>query len=387
MIARIFPLLILLIVLPDIYLHFRRWTKKKGYHSFRRLLWWWPSLLMLIYTSGLVVVNGFAPSNHAILYVYLFLIGLFVVPKAIYVLCSFVGWLGCRIIHSRYNFGKLIGWLLATFAIVVLLYGSTRGFYTLKVNHIELQFRDLPNRYNGYRIVQFSDLHVGSYMGNTTMVRKVVDSINAQHADMIVFTGDIENMRPAELDEVQSILSQLRANDGVYSVLGNHDYSFYIKADSTTKVLNEILLQRKERSMGWNLLMNEHKILRRGSDSLVIAGMENYSEAPYPNKGELVNTLAGIDSTAFVVMLQHDPSAWRRHILPQSHVQLTLSGHTHGGQLRFFGWSPVQLKYREWSGEYQEGAQTLLVSNGIGGFVPLRFGVPPTIEVITLKLY
>lgn len=387
MIARIFPLLILLIILPDIYLHFRSWTKKKGYHSFRRLLWWWPSLLMLVYTGGLVVVNGFAPSNLTTLYVYLLLIGLFVVPKAIYVLCSFVGWLGCRMMHSQYNFGKLIGLLLVIIAIIVMLYGSMRGFHALKVNHVELQFRDLPKVYDGYRIVQFSDLHVGSYMGDTTMVRKVVDSINVQHADMIVFTGDIENMKPVELDGVQSILAQLRANDGVYSVLGNHDYSFYIKADSTTKVLNEILLQQKERSMGWNLLMNEHKILRRGNDSLVIAGMENDSEVPYPNKGEVGKTLAHIDSTAFVVMLQHDPSAWRKHILPQSNVQLTLSGHTHGGQLRFFGWSPVQLKYREWSGEYHEGTQILLVSNGIGGFVPLRFGVPPAIEVITLKRY
>lgn len=385
MIARIFPLLVLLIILPDIYLHFRCWTKKKDYHSFRRLLWWWPSLLMLVYTGVLAVINDFAPDNLVALYVYLFLIGLIVVPKALYALCAFVGRIGCRITRSPYNYGKLIGLLLAIFAIVVLLYGSTRGFHTLKVNHVEFQFCDLPKAFNGYRIVQFSDLHVGSYMGDTKMVRKVVDSINAQHADMVVFTGDIENMKATELDCVQNILSQLSAKDGVYSVLGNHDYSFYIKADSTTKVLNEILLQRKERSMGWNLLMNEHKILHRGSDSLVIAGMENDSESPYPNKGDVGKTLSQVDSSAFVVMLQHDPSAWRRHILPLSNVQLTLSGHTHGGQIRFLGWSLARLKYREWSGEYHERERILLVSNGIGGFVPLRYGVPPAIEVITLK--
>ena len=246
---------------------------------------------------------------------------------------------------------------------------------------------DLPQSFDGYRIVQFSDAHVGTMTGwRKAMLQRAVDSIMHQRADMIVFTGDLQNIEPHELPEHLAQLSRLKAPDGVYSVLGNHDYAVYQRADSATKAANCRLTCEYERRAGWQLLLNEHRTIRRGSDSLIVAGMENWGIAKrMPHRGDVGKTLAGLQRSAFVVMLEHDPSAWRARILPESWAQLTLSGHTHGGQLRLFGWSPVSFTYDEWGGLYHEGRRHLFVSTGLGGLIPFRLGISGEIVVITLK--
>ena len=218
-----------------------------------------------------------------------------------------------------------------------------------------------------------------------SLLRKAVDSINAQKPDMIVFTGDLQNMQPDELDAVMPILSQLKANDGVLSVLGNHDYSFYLNADYATAALNEAKMKQKQHEMGWHLLLNENVNVKRNGERIYFAGMENESLKPEQTRSDLQKTMAGIPKEAFVVMLQHEPTAWRRTILPKTEAQVTLSGHTHGGQLQLFGWSPACMKYDEFAGHYQENKRALLVSTGLGGLVPFRFGVTPEIVVITLR--
>lgn len=180
-------------------------------------------------------------------------------------------------------------------------------------------------------------------------------------------------------------LEQVKAKDGVYSVLGNHDYSGYINASSATKVANERELISLQRQIGWDLLMNEHRVIRRGVDSIVVAGMENDGRPPFPSKGDIAKTLAGVADGAFIVMLEHDPSSWRRTILPKSKAQLTLSGHTHAGQLKVFGWSPAAFSYSEWDGMYEEGGRAINVSAGMGGFIPFRLGASNEIVVITLR--
>ena len=136
--------------------------------------------------------------------------------------------------------------------------------------------------------------------------------------------------------------------------------------------------------MGWKLLVNEHQVLRRGADSIVIAGMENAGTNPSTRWGDVEKTLAGTDKDCFAIMLQHDPIVWHDMILAQCQAQLTMSGHTHGGQFKLFGWSPVSWKYPEPAGLYWEGDRALYVTTGISGFVPFRFGVTPEIVVITL---
>jgi len=299
-----------------------------------------------------------------------------------------LGYLSYRL--AGFGFGiifTLVGFGLALLAIFITVYGSTVGMKNVCVKQVEFVSQDLPSAFNGYRIALFSDAHVGSFPGDegVSIIRTAVDSILAQQADMIAFVGDLENMQPSELDPVQPELSRLHAVDGVYSILGNHDYAMYLHADSVTSMLNEQLLQSKERSMGWTLLMNENRVIHRGGDSIAIAGMENDGRPPCPEKGSVEQAVRELGKGTFVVMLQHDPTAWRRHILPQCDAQLTLSGHTHGAQFSIFGWSPASLTYREWGGMYHELKRALYVTTGIGGFVPFRFGMKPEVVVITLK--
>lgn len=309
---------------------------------------------------------------------FLLLMGFVVVPLLSYALCR---WLLPR------RYGRKVGVVLACIAVALTGYGLTFGFEELEVKHIEYASADLPEAFDGYRIVQFSDLHLGSFgERRASYVRRVVDSIMAQKADMIVFTGDIQNIWPSEILPFVEELSRLHAPDGVYSILGNHDYDVYQDADEATKQKSCLLTQQYERSLGWTLLMNEHRFIHRGADSIVIAGMENRGNVTrMPRLGNVAMTVKGLDTTSFVVMLQHDPSAWRDKILPDSHAQLTLSGHTHGMQFGFWGWSPMALFKEEWGGFVYEGDRALYVSTGLGGLVPFRLGMPGEIEVITLR--
>ena len=169
--------------------------------------------------------------------------------------------------------------------------------------------------------------------------------------------------------------------------MGNHDYSMYIRYPNEEERAADVQeLQNRIRSYGWNLLLNEHRIIRRGKDSLIIAGVENDGRPPFPALGDLPKTMKGLKRSCFTVLMSHDPTHWRRNIIPQTNIQLTLSGHTHAGQFKVFGWSPVAHVYREWSGAYSEGNQILNVSDGIGAVMfPFRFGAWPEVNVITLR--
>ena len=306
------------------------------------------------------------------------LIGFVIAPLLCYGVCR---WLLPRRWRCK------IGVVGAAVIILLTAYGWTFGSQQLTVRPVTIVCSDLPQAFDGYRIVQFSDAHVGTMTGwRKAMLQRAVDIIMNQRADMIVFTGDLQNIEPHELPEHLAQLSRLKAPDGVYSFLGNHDYAVYQKADSATKAANCRLTCEYERRAGWQLLLNEHRTIRRGSDSLIVAGMENWGVSKrMPHRGDVGKTLAGLQRSAFVVMLEHDPSAWRARILPESWVQLTLSGHTHGGQLRLFGWSPVSFTYDEWGGLYHEGRRHLFVSTGLGGLIPFRLGISGEIVVITLK--
>jgi len=293
----------------------------------------------------------------------------------------------------RYTLPRKV-WRRTAIACTIIIwaltgYGFLFGFQQFEVRHVEFASADLPEAFDGYRIVQFSDAHVGSMTGSRQwMVQRAVDSMNAQHADAIVFTGDMQNIWPDELTQQSSYFRQLKAKDGVFAVLGNHDYDVYQNCDEEEKTRNCAKTVKALRDMGFDLLLNEHRIVRRDSDSIVIAGMENWgTKKRMPRKGDVIKTLTGItiSPSPFIVMLQHDPSCWREKILPECNAQLTLSGHTHGGQISMFGWSPVAMSYSEWGGMTYEGARAIFVSTGLGALIPFRFGLPGEIVVITLR--
>lgn len=285
---------------------------------------------------------------------------------------------------------KLKYGLLAVMLLLwgIFLYGSYIGVNNLEVNRVELAFDDLPDAFDGYKIVQFSDVHTATLTGwRHQLLERAIDSINAQQADLVVFTGDLQNKLPDDVYPDTALLATIKARDGIYSVMGNHDYPMYL--DNPTdydEYTNTGLRMGIDYDLGWHLMVNQHYRIRRAKQSIVIAGMDMDGDGiRFPQNGDISLTLNGVRKSDFVVMLEHDPSSWKRKILPHSHTQLTLSGHTHGGQFSLFGWSLASLRYKENSGLYNIGERYLYVSNGLSGVVPFRFGASPEITVITLR--
>lgn len=382
MIARISIIILLVTLLPDIYMY-RRYVKRRLGNVWARMAWWLPTLLITVSTIGVSLTRDFAPHNLTLFNTYLFITALVVLPKLTFVLCSLAGRLARRVLKLRRNWGNYVGLVLVLAELYILFHGTMMGTDRLNVRQVTIESDDLPKAFDGYRIAQFTDAHLGS-MKDELMLRAVT-AINDMRPDLIVFTGDIQNMGPDELPRFAQTLKRLKAKDGVMSVLGNHDYSHYVNVSPEEAQRNERLTHDFETSVGWQLLLNDNRIVRRGSDSIVIAGGENDGRPPFPAKADLKKTMRGINAKSFVVMLQHDPSAWRRHILPETNAQLTLSGHTHGGQISLFGLRPTELVGKEDDGLYVEGKRKLFVSTGLGGFIPFRFYMNPEVVEITLK--
>lgn len=382
MIARISIIILLVTLLPDIYMY-RRYVKRRLGNVWARIAWWLPTLLITVSTIGVSLTRDFAPHNLTLFNTYLFITALVVLPKLSFVLCSLAGRLARRMLKLRRNWGNYVGLVLVLAELYILFHGTMVGTDRLNVRQVTIEFDDLPKAFDGYRIAQFTDVHLGS-MKDELMLRAVT-AIDDMRPDLIVFTGDIQNMGPDELPRFAQTLKRLKAKDGVMSVLGNHDYSRYVNLPPDEALRNERMTRDFETSVGWQLLLNDNRIVRRGSDSIVIAGGENDGRPPFPAKADLKKAMRGIHAKSFVVMLQHDPSAWRRHILPLTNAQLTLSGHTHGGQISLFGLRPTELVGKEDDGLYVEGKRKLFVSTGLGGFVPFRFYMNPEVVEITLK--
>ena len=382
MIARILIPILIAIVLPDLYFDQHYWKKLADRSPWVRLLWWAPGLAMVVYTVALASIRDFVPTDLGWINVYLFLVGLVVVPKAIFSFFSGFGLLWSRLTHARANYGNVLAMVLIVVNWYMLVYGSAIGPGDLVVRRNDLYFSNLPSQFEGYRIVLFSDAHVGSFVGKRRKwLARDIDSINAQRPDLVAFAGDLQNVRPKEIEPVVPLLALLNAKDGVVSVLGNHDYSEYTHDTPKAEAANRREVIALERRAGWRLLLNSHEVIRRGGDSIVVGGEQNFIK---PDSADFLATMSGVAPGAFVVLLQHDPRAWDDHILPSRRVPLTLSGHTHGGQMSVLGLRPTKLMYRQDDGLYYAGGSVLCVSAGLGGLVPFRFGVPPEINVITL---
>lgn len=395
MIARDILTFLLLVILPFLFIDLRFFRRKKAW--WKRVLWWIICAAMVGYTVYLAMERDFIPGNDRILilYGYLFLLGLVIIPMWTFSICSLLGkacsWIvrKCKK-HPKakpHNYGNLMGTLSVPAVWFVLFWGTFVGFNKLEVNHQTYVSEKIPEAFDGYRIVLFSDAHVGSYQKhNSWLLQRAVDSINAQKPDIILFVGDLQNIQPTELYPHIDVLEKLKAKDGVYSVLGNHDYAEYVGVDEAMKVANCRETVSLERQMGWNVLLNEHGTIEHGKDHMILAGMENDGDGKrFPQKGDVDKTLENVTSDDFILMMEHDPSAWRRKIVTDGRAQLTLSGHTHKMQFSIFGWCPLSLTGKEYNGWYKEGDQQLLVTAGLGGLIPFRFGATGEIVVLTLR--
>ena len=388
MIARIVIYLILIIVLSDLYIDMHYFRKRYPIAWWQRLLWWLPSIGMVIYTCAMASIRDFAPNNLTWLNTYIFLLGLLVGPKAIFALTSFLGSIIRKyIIRTNRNWGHYIGILFGYFAVGTFIYGLTYGVSNIQVKHVDLYFKDLPKSFDGYRIVHVSDLHLGTFNGWRSKILKAeMDSIEKQKANLICFTGDLQNIRPEEVEKMASVIRQ--PMKGTISVLGNHDYTEYIKGDAKEKAAEEVrLINAEEKILKWTLLRNQNtEITSPAKESIYVCGTENDGRPPFPNYSNYRKVMQGIGPNSFVIMLQHDPSAWKRSILAKTTAQLTLSGHTHGGQMQIFGWRPTSIRQQEDYGLYEQNGRYLYITAGLGGLVPFRLNMPNEIAVITLHV-
>ena len=281
--------------------------------------------------------------------------------------------------------------LLVVIWILTVIFGNVYGRFRHEVKQVQLSFESLPAAFDGYRIVHISDLHLDGWKGHEKKLQQRIDEINALHPDIICFTGDLISLSPDELKPFIPILRQLHSNQGgcVYAVLGNHDYMPYNRSVSQRQrdaaVRELVRLEREE--LGWAVLLNESAVIRHGGDSIAILGCENQSVGTHPviQRGDLRKAIQSVPSSMFSILLTHDPSQWRKEVLSETDIPLTLCGHTHAMQLRLFGFTPSKWLYPECDGLYQEGKQYLYVNIGLGGTLPWRIGATPEITLITLK--
>ena len=385
MIARAFPLFVFMILLPDVYIY-RRWVRPRlcG-RRWMALIWWMQTALMLAATCLLAMTRDFTPHPQTPLNIYLWVLGVFIMPKFLLMVADWAGRVLRNFMKGKRNWGIPVGVALGALSAYITIYGSTVGFNKFEVNRVEYASADLPDGFDGYRIALWSDAHVGNYTGKDAYVlRNAIDSLNAMNPDVIFFLGDLQNVGPDEIEECLPELSRLSAPDGIFSILGNHDYSKYQGGTREEKLANEARTQDLQRQMGWRLLMNEHTLLRHGGDSIVLAGMEGNGEDGMDHGFAIwEKTVEGIPQGVFTIMLAHDPFAWRKYVLPYTQSQLTLSGHTHGGQVRLLGMTTTVM-FPEDDGMYERDGKHLYVSRGLGALIPLRFNVTGEVVLLTL---
>lgn len=332
------------------------------------ILWWVPSLLLVLAEVGLQM--GFF---HKLSVRVLFTTILFsAFPKVVFILFdAFLPWFFALIPALG-----VMGWFA---------FGFIEGWKRLELKHITFTSPDLPPYFDGYRLVQITDFHLGSFPPGNDFVQKVVDATNNEEPDMILFTGDLVNNQASEVEPYLDTLGQLHAPDGIYSIWGNHDYCEYGNNHSIGALKrNRRMLYGYQESLGWHQLMNEHHVVSHGMASIAVIGVENPGQPPFTNRSNLKKAMKGLNPDMFKILLSHDPHHWRREVVGKK-IQLTLAGHTHAGQLKIGKWTPARMAFKEWGGAYRVGEQMLYVSSGIGGSFPFRLGAWPELTVITLK--
>lgn len=295
-------------------------------------------------------------------------------------------------IPSRRKFVSTLGWGLAAIPFASILYSIFKGKYNYKVWKYTLYFDNLPKAFDGYRITQISDIHCGSF-DNYEKIRYGVELINSQKSDVILFTGDLVNNLANEVHNWKSLFATLQAPDGVFSIMGNHDYGDYSSWETPeAKQQNLEHLFQLQKQMGWQLLLNEHCYLERNGEKIALIGVENWGHGRFSKYGDLNKAMEGVNTEDFKILMSHDPTHWQEVVLPENKdVQLTLSGHTHGMQCGieipgWLKWSPSQYIYKYWGGMYEEDGKYLNVNRGFGYHAfPGRLGVWPEITVIELK--
>ena len=330
-----------------------------------------------------IIILAFRGMN-TLLFRIIFIVLLCVVLPQLILLCF---WGAGKIFTSAASALGTIGLVVAFCISAASFYGLVWGWRHLVVRQQTITVPDLPKEFDGFRIVQVSDLHLEMFEGQEAFISSLVDSVNAAHPDLIVFTGDLVSRQSREMLPFMDILSQMKAPYGVMSILGNHDYSIYGPFHGSPKAIEHDLDLFKEyqRQIGWDLLLNEHRFIRRDSAQIAVIGVENEGKSGKVRRADLPRAIEGVPDSCFKLLLTHDPWHWRHDVTRTTNIQLTLSGHTHAAHFRIGDVSPSRLVYSEWRGLYRKGSQQLFISSGIGGMLAFRLGAWPEINVLTLR--
>lgn len=406
------PFLLLLFVIDWlIYRDIRKFPAKssRGVRISFAVAWWMPLVLLFLFLAGTAVwplqnwnswLRIYIPGFTLIAFISKFFVFLGLIPAFLLQIASFIMGLIQKGRQLRFagavRFFRGGGLVLGSLVLGLLLTGSIYWVYQFRIHEVHLKVKDLPPRFEGLRIVQLSDIHIGSWV-STKPLQKAVDTILALKPDLIVFTGDMVNYSSEEVQGFESVFAKLKAPLGVYAILGNHDYGDYVAWETeAAKNKNLADLETFYQQIGWKLLRNESEIIRRDSAVLLLAGVENWSAtARFRKYGDMKPTLQDTPQADVNILLSHDPTHWDAEVTgtyPQ--FDLTLSGHTHGMQMGVevagFKWSPAQYIYKEWAGLYTHKASSgmtnyLYINRGLGHLgYPGRVGILPEITLIVL---
>ena len=389
------PMLVglLFIIGPDIWIYLK--IRNRLVNRYLRLIYWLPAVFFVLFFVGMRFFSNDLPDYKFMARItwILWLFALIYIPKVIYTIFDVVG-------RAMIGFCKTFGlWLsrigagIAVMLVVLFVYAAFIGRTRVHVKEVDLAYRDLPEQLDGFKIVQFSDLHIGNWGDYTRVMRKAVELIDDCRADMVVFTGDFVNNFSSEITpEIVDIFASMdMPRYGKYAVLGNHDYGDYSRWRTPEE--KNINLNRTKSGIeecGFDLLLNNSRTIAVGDTSFLLVGVENTGKPPFRQYGNLPLAISGVDSTLFTVLLSHDASHWRQEVLGHRFIDLTLSGHTHAAQCGIswgkLHWSPSSWIYEEWEGLYRENEQLLYVNRGLGYVgIPMRIGMEPEITCFNLK--
>jgi uncharacterized protein len=299
---------------------------------------------------------------------------------------------------SMISRSKFLSWcsiFIAAVPGIGLIYGMVKGGYNYRIHRVKIASNKIPKSFNGFKMAQISDMHVGSFASSEHLV-KAFDMLLNEKPDTIFFTGDMVNNVCDETEGFLPVFQKLKAEYGVYSIFGNHDYGDYVRdwASDAAKKENLERLKKVHADAGWKLMMNEHLHLEKGEDKIAVLGIENWgAHMNFPKYGKMKEAYEGLEKDIYKILLSHDPSHWEAEVLKQyQDIDLMLSGHTHGMQFGIeipalkIQWSPVKYFYKQWAGLYAKGEQKLYVNRGLGflGY-PGRLGIWPEITIIELE--
>ena len=373
---------------------FRAWIKG-------RTVWFWLYCMLTVLSYAFLVSFNFAPREFRYPLLNAFVIIFFGKLLATLVLAIWLGVNEVRglisspentVSESRRSFIKKSSAVVGLVPVGLMSWGIFRTAGNFKIHTVKLTLKGMPDSFKGFKIVQVSDIHTGSFFSHGRM-EEAVSEILEQNADIVVFSGDLVNNRTDECYEYMDILAKIQAPLGVYSTLGNHDYGDYegwaTKEEKTQNFQDMLDVHRK---LGWNLMMNEHKIFERNGEKIALLGVENWgANLRFPKYGRMNLAYPGTEEIPVKILISHDPSHWEAEVLKDyPEVQLMMAGHTHGFQ---FGveipgikWSPSQWVYKQWAGLYEDAGRYLYVNRGLGciGYMG-RIGIRPEITVFELS--